>query len=231
MYLVKILASIVFLAAPAWAADDHQMITVTGEGQVEATPDMATMSLGVMTNGDTAQSALGANTAQLTAVLARLKAAGIEGRDIQTSGLSLGRNFDFSNSGQPPKVTGYFASNMVTVRVRALEGLGAVLDSAVADGANTLNDLGFGLQDPAPLMDKARGLAVADARHKAELYAAAAGVGLGKVLSISERAGYGAPMPMQMEMAGGFSKADAVPVASGEVGLTASVTMQFEIRD
>ncbi|MGB5870739.1 MAG: SIMPL domain-containing protein [Albidovulum sp.] len=230
MYLVKILASIVFLAAPAWAEGDHQLITVTGEGQVEATPDMATISLGVTTNGDTAQAALGANTAQLAAVLARLKAAGIEDRDIQTSGLSLGPSYDYNSSGQPPKVTGYIASNMVTVRVRALDGLGAVLDSAVADGANQLNGLGFGLQDPAPLMDKARGLAVADARHKAELYAAAAGVSLGKVLSISEHAGYGAPIPMQMD-GRMFAQAEAVPVASGEVGLTASVTMQFEIRD
>ncbi len=200
------------------------MITVTGEGVVEAAPDIATLTIGVTTEGETAAAALAANSAALEAVLARLTAAGIEPRDMQTSNLSLNPNWTGHDSGTPT-ISGFVASNMLTVRVRALDSLGAVLDASVADGANTLNGLTFGLANPEPVLDEARKEAVANARAKAELLAEAAGVKLGKIVSISETAAYQPPMPMFRQDAASA----APPVQGGELGMTASVSIFYEI--
>ncbi|AWB49199.1 SIMPL domain-containing protein [Gemmobacter aquarius] len=204
-------------------------ITVTGEGRAEAAPDLATISLGVTTQGETAGAAMDANSAALAAVVTRLKAAGIADRDVQTSNLSLNPNWQQNDGTQPPKIAGYVAMNVLTVRVRALDTLGEVLDSAITDGANTLNGISFGLDDPEPAMDKARIEAVQAAKARAELMVGAAGLKLGRVVSITEAGGYMPPMPMPMyRMEADMAK--AVPVEGGEVGLTASVTMVFEIK-
>lgn len=202
-------------------------ITVTGEGTVTAAPDLATISLGVTTQGETAAAAMDANTAALTAVLERVKAAGVEARDIQTSTLNLNPNWSNSDGSSMPVIQGYVATNMVQIRVRDLKGLGGVLDAAITDGANTLNGISFGLAEPEPAMDEARKDAVAKARARAELLTGAAGVGLGRIVTISEGGGYAPPMPMyRMEAA----MADApVPVEGGEVGVTATVTITWEI--
>jgi uncharacterized protein YggE len=211
---------------PARAEPPVPQITVTGEGRVDRAPDLATISLGVTTQGDTAAAAMAANSEGVAAVLANLAAAGIEPRDIQTSGLSLNPNWTGYGSSATPQIDGYTAMNSVTVRVRALDGLGTVLDAAVQDGANTLNGLTFGLADPDPAMDEARIKAVADAQRRAGLLAGAAGVTLGPVLTISESFGTGAPAPMYRMDAAASAP---VPVASGEVSLVASVTITWAL--
>lgn len=233
MRLFSIFTIILALSGPAWAAEaGPATITVTGEGQVEAAPDMATVSLGVTTEGDTASAALGTNSEAVAAVIARLKAEAIEDRDIQTSGLSLGPRYDYggSNGGQP-KITGYFAMNIVTVRVRDVAAVGGVLDGVVSEGANTLNGLSFGLEEDAAALDEARRRAVADAAHKAALYAEAAGVKLGRVLSISEPVGIQPRGPVMMAEASFAKGAADVPVATGEVNLGASVSIVYEIAE
>lgn len=199
-------------------------ITVTGEATITAAPDLATVSLGVTTQDATAGGAMRANSTALAAVMERLKAAGIADRDLQTMTLQLNPNWSNPESGQPV-ISGYTASNMLSVRVPDLTILGAVLDAAITDGANTLNGVSFGQSDPKPLQDAARKEAVADAIARAELLTKAAGVKLGRVLNISENAGYGDPMPM-MKAA---DMAQSVPVAAGEIGVTASVTIVFEL--
>lgn len=217
------------LTTPLWAAD-AATITVTGEGRVDSRPDMASISLGVTTQGDTAAAAMAANSTELARVLENLRASGIADRDLQTSGLSLNPNWDSSYSGTGvPKILGYVASNMVTVQVRALDSLGAVLDAAVSDGANTLNGVTFGLAEPEPVLDEARKRAVDDAKRRAGLLAEAAGVTLGKVMSISETGGYAQPGPM-FRM-GADAASAPVPVAEGEVSMTAMVTMTWVIAE
>ena len=211
------------IAAPALA---ENVITVTGEGTVQVTPDMATISLGVTTEGSSAAEAMAANSKALQAVIDRLKSAGIEDRDLQTSNLSLNPNWVGYDAGQTPKIAGYVASNMLSVRVRALDTLGTVLDASITDGANTLNGITFDLAAPRPAQDEARKAAVADAKARAELLTTAAGVKLGKIETIAESAGYGAPMPMFRDE---FKAASAVPVASGQIGMTASVTITYAI--
>jgi uncharacterized protein YggE len=201
-------------------------ISVTGEGRVDAVPDMATVSLGVTTQGATAAEALAANSAAVQAMLDRLTAAGIAARDIQTTGLSLNPLWSNYDSSPVQKIEGYAASNMVTVRVRALDGLGGVLDAAVTDGANTLSGLSFGLADPEPALREARAKAVQDARARAEVLAGAAGVKLGRVLSITE-GGLAGPSPMPMYRA--EAAMAPVPVAGGEVAMSVTATLVWEI--
>ncbi len=214
--------------ATALSAETPAQITVTGEGHMDASPDMATISLGVTTQGDSAAAALAANSTEIARVLENLRTAGIEARDLQTSGLTLNPNWAYDSNGNNPKITSYGATNQLSVRVRALDNLGGILDAAVRDGANTLNALEFGVAEQDALMDQARKLAVADAMRRARLLTDAAGVGLGPVVSIAESGGYSAPAPM-------FSmKADAagsapVPVAGGEISIAANVTMVFSL--
>ncbi|MDH2325612.1 SIMPL domain-containing protein [Cereibacter sp. SYSU M97828] len=224
MKIIKALALGTALALPVAAMAEAPRITVTGEGRVDARPDIATITLGVTTEGATAAEAMSGNSASLQTVLDRLKGAGVEDRDLQTSGLSLNPNWT-QTDGAAPSISGYIASNVLTVRVRAIDSLGGVLDAAVSDGANTLNGVTFDLADPAPVMDEARKLAVADALARARLLAEAAGVSLGDILSISEGGAVELPRPMfRMD-----SAAAGVPVAGGEVSRNASVTVEFAI--
>jgi len=201
-------------------------LTVTGTGMVETAPDLATVSLGVTTTQATAGAAMAANTKALAAVIARLKSAGIEDRDIQTSNLSLNPNWVTNPLGTASEVQGYIATNMVTVRIRSLDKTGSVLDAAVSDGANELNGLTFGLQDPRPLQDKARTMAVADAVAIATLLSQAAGTTLGPILSINEG---GAFEPMPAPMFRSVMESAPVPVEGGAMNISATVTIVFQI--
>lgn len=203
-------------------------ITVTGEATVQATPDMATIMLGVTTDGQTASDAMTANNAAVAAVITRLTQAGVEERDLQTSNLSLNPNWVGYDSGSMPTIAGYSAMNMLNVRVRDLSQLGTLLDASITDGANTLNGITFELASPRPVMDEARKAAVLDARARAELLAMAAGEVLGEVISISEQPNYNSPMPM---FRADSAAAGGVPVASGQVGLMASVTVTYQLAE
>jgi hypothetical protein len=229
-HLSTLAAAALIGAVPAHAheAATPPQITVTGEGQVEAAPDMATMTLGVTTEARTAAEAVSSNSAQLAQVLGRLRDAGVAERDLQTTGLTLNPNWQAPSEGGTPRITGYIASNMLTVRLRDLTATGGVLDAAIGDGANTFNGLSFGLSDPAPAMAEARRRAVADAMARAKLLTEAAGLTLGPVLSITEGGVRAQPGPMfRMEAAADM----AVPVAGGAVETAASVTMVFGLGE
>ena len=213
------------LAIPAGA---EGRIIVTGEGSVETAPDMATLSLGVTTEAKDAAEAMSTNSEATASVLERVAAAGVEPRDVQTSGLSLSPNWANDQSTGMNSIVGFVANNQVTVRVRDLKALGGILDDVVRNGANTFNGLTFGLQNPDPVMDEARKEAVAEALRKATLYAEAAGVTLGPIAELSERMG-GGPEPMYAR-SGAMMEA-AVPVAEGEVSISAQVTVEFEITE
>jgi uncharacterized protein len=228
MRILKTLAVTTALAlvfATAVSADTDRTITVTGEGIVQAAPDQATISLGVTTTAETAVDALAANSAALAQVIAQLKAAGVGEGDLQTSNLSLNPNWSNYESVSGSAISGYTASNLLNVRVRDLDALGSILDAAVSDGANTMNGITFGLVDPTPVLNDARTLAVADARARATVLATAAGVQLGPIETITEGGAFTGPAPMFREVSA------AVPIENGEVGMTASVTVTFEIAD
>ena len=229
-WIAPFVALALAFGTPAQAQEDQvARLSVSGTGEAAAAPDMATIRLGMTAQEETAAEALDATSDVVGRILARLAEFEIAPRDMQTSGLSLNpvyRRFD-RNENQPPEIVAFQATNQLSVRVRDLDRLGDILGAVTGDGANTLDGLSFGVSDPQPLLDEARRAAVADARQKAELYAEAAGVTLGRVLSLGEQGGgrpYPAPMA-EMRMA----SADAVPIAQGETGYSAAVTMVFEI--
>ena len=206
-----------------------RVITVTGEGQVDVAPDMAIISLGVTHEAKEAKAAMDATSKDVAAILERLNAKGIAPRDVQTSRFSLNPVWQNRNStsDQPPKISGFTASNAVTVRLRDMAALGSVLDDVISDGANHFNGLLFSVKDQKPLKDEARMLAIEDAMDRAALFAKASGVTLGPVQSVSELGGGGRPVMMEMAA----MRDGGAPVAAGEVSVTASVSMVFAILD
>ena len=217
------------LVTGAWAQEDR-LISTSGTGAVEAAPDMATITLGVTQEARLATEAMDAASAAARAVLTRVEQAGIAPRDVQTSDVSLQPVWsrDSVSNNTTPRVTGYVARNTLSIRVRDLDTLGAILDAVVQEGANTFNGLRFSLQNPEPVIAEARAAAVKDAMARAEQLAAAAGVTLGAVRSISESGGRF--RPEMMEMAAARVAAD-VPIAAGELSMTAQVSMVFEIAE
>jgi len=219
-------------APAAQAADKPATISLQGRGEISVAPDMAVVTTRVVTVGASAPEALQANTAAMAKVIADIKVAGIEAKDIQTSGFSIYPRYEdrkAAGRNEPPKIVGYEVSNGVTVRVRALDKLGTILDAVVASGANSVDGISFTVSDSNEKLDAARKDAVADARRKADLYAAAAGVKLGRILAISEDS-IATPRPyaLRMEKAMAMSAAP-VPVEAGEETLSATVSITWEI--
>jgi uncharacterized protein len=215
------------VAQTATMAD--RLITVTGEGSVAMTPDLAFVSLGVSKDAETANEALTAMSLAMTNVMTRLEAAGIDKTDIQTSQLSLDPRYDSSSYDGSLKMLGFTATTMVNVRVRDMAKLGGVLDAVVEDGANRFGGVTFDVVDRNAAMDDARRAAVADGRSRAHLFAEAAGVKLGDLVTLSENGGYYAPAPvMGARMA---ADAGSVPIAAGEVAIQTSVIMVYRIAE
>jgi uncharacterized protein YggE len=207
--------------APAHAAE--RLVTVTGEATVAVAPDAAVIRIGVTSQNKTAREASEANAKQMTAVLAAIKDTGIADRDVQTSRLSLQPQYDPNKSGTA-HLTGFQATNQVTVRIRDIDKLPVFLDRAIAAGANEMSGIEFVISEQSKLLDRARDDAIADARRKAELYAQAAGSKLGPVVSITEEGSAAQPRPIQAMRAG------AVPIAPGEQTLRATVTVSYELK-
>ena len=231
-----LLTSLVLLGGvslPAYAGT----ITIEGQGEVTAVPDMAMINSGVTTQGATAREALDANTAAMAELIAALKASGIEARDIQTSGFSVNPNYVYSDERDangyslPPKINGYQVSNTVTVVVRKRNTLGTILDKSVTVGANTVNGVSFSVADPSELYNQARKAAFADAQAKAELYAGVAGSALEDIVTISETQGFNQPQPIAMYAMRADAAAAPVPVEAGEMSFAISVNVQWELAD
>ena len=178
-----------------------RLVTVTGEATVTAAPDAAVIRVGVSSQGKTARAASDANAKEMTAVLAAINQTGIADRDIQTSWLSLQPQYDPSKAGAA-RLIGFQANNQVTVKIRDIGKLPAVLDRAIAAGANEMSGIEFVVSEQSKLLDKARAEAIADAYRKAELYANAAGMKVGRVVAIAEE-GSAPPSPVFRTMRAG----------------------------
>ena len=216
--------------APALAqapADFPSAVSVTGEASISVAPDIAFVDAGVATDAKTAHEASDANNVAMGKVMAALKGANIDARDIQTSRLSLQPQYAPNRSGPSP-IVGYRASNRVTVRIHDVTKVANVIDTLVGAGANDIGNVNFEVSQASKLLDDAREKAVADARRKAEIYARAAGVALGAPLSISEE---GAPQPaFRAKMAMPMAAAAPTPIAQGEETLSVSVAVTWAIK-
>ena len=202
-------------------------LTVSAQGVSRVAPDMAGITVGVTSQAATAAEAMNANAAAQRAVIDAVRGAGIGDGDIQTSGLNLSPMMDYAD-GRAPRVTGYQAQNLVTIRVTDLAALGQVLDAAVTGGANEINSITFMRDDAQSAEDDARRDAVATARHRAEVLAEAAGLRLGPVLVIRDGATQAPPMPMGMRAMDAKAEA-SIPVETGRVDINAAVEMDFAL--
>ncbi len=220
-------AFLIAAALAPWSAQAAErvdkLLTVIGEGTVAAAPDSAVIRLGVSSQGKTARAASDANAREMTVVLAAIKESGVADRDIQTTSLSLQPQYDPSKTGAA-RLIGFQANNQVTVKIRDVGRLPTVLDRAIAGGANEMSGIEFVVSEQGKLLDKARTEAIADARRKAELYAAAAGMKVGRVMAISEEGSAPPPRAFQALRAGA-----ATPIAPGEQTLRAVVTVSYEL--
>jgi uncharacterized protein YggE len=227
------LVAMLLVVAQAHAAENEfgRVISVTGEGKAATPPDMAVIQTGVVTYRPTATEALSANNESMEKILEVLKTFNIASKDIQTSGFHVSPEYKRDERGRTqPEIIGYRVTNQVSVKVLNLADLGKVLDALVRAGSNQVSGVSFGLEDPTGVLDQARNRAVADARSRAELYAQAAGVRLGKVLTISEQP-IEMPRPKAFVRSMAMESVSSVPVATGEQEVHARIHMVFGLED
>ena len=206
-------------------------ITVEGQASREVAPDIAVVSFGVSTNRPSAADASADNSRTATALLAAVKAAGIAERDVQTTQATLTPVFETDRNGATsPKIEAFRATNMVQIRVRNLAGVGQVVSRLFESGANALEGIDFTVSDPTPIVDELRAIATRDARHKAEIYADAVGVRLGRVLEIAPEIASSAPEPrfLKSRMAA-VASSEPMPVQAGVERLEARVNVTWEL--
>ena len=228
--LLSVLVTLLPLALPALADEAKPAtLTATGEGIVKAAPDIAVVTIGVVSNGRTAEAALASNASEMTDVVAAIKAAGIAEKDLGTAGFSVYPIYPpdrDQNPDLPSTVIGYRVTNELRVTIRDFAKAGAILDKVIAAGANQVTGISFELSDKIGPADQALKAAVADATRKAGLMAEAANLKLVRMHSLATReAGGPSPYPTaRFELA----KA-ATPIMAGQQQVTANVTAVFEI--
>ena len=202
-------------------------LSISAAGEVKIPPDQAIITLGVQTTQRTAAQAMADNAQRMNGVIAALRRQGLAGKDIQTSGINLSAQYDYQPN-TPPQLTGYQASNQVTVTVGDLARLGATLDAVTAAGANEIQGVGFGLKEPQVAEDAARLKAVKALQAKAELYAGAAGYHIGRMVSLSEGGGVQA-MPLAKVMSFARAAQATTPVEPGELTVRIDVSGLYEL--
>jgi hypothetical protein len=206
-------------------------IVVTGEGSVNVLPNHAQIRIGATTRTKTVKEAVDTNSKLMVAIIAALKDAGIAGNDIQTARFSIQPIYtpaiSVSSQSPPPepKLSGYNVSNHVNVTIREIGKVGELLDRAVAAGATDVGNVSFLVSDASKALDQAREAAIADARRKAEVFAKASGIRLGRVEWITEDTGSRPPVLTMMSR----TASAPVPIESGEDTLRVRVTVGFQI--
>ncbi|TCT02685.1 SIMPL domain-containing protein [Aquabacter spiritensis] len=227
---LMLMAALLFVpVAPAAAQETARAtLTVVGAGEARAVPDMATLSSGVVASAKTAEEALAGNSKVMADLVAAVRAAGVEQRDIATSAFSIQPQYSQppQNSREAPRVVGYEVRNTVTVTVRDLALLGGLVDRMVAAGANQAGALRYGVSEPGALEEKARLTALNDAMAQAKALAAGAGMRLTRLRRIAPAESGGAsPSPMLMK-----AEARGVPFEAGETVVEARVSLVYEIE-
>ena len=221
--------------SPAAAAD----VAISSQGpvvelqvsqQVLSDPDKATINAGVTTRGATAVQAMQANAAQMERVLAQVTSLGVPANRVQTSGITLNPQYDYSNN-QPPQFMGYEATNTVTLELRDLDRIGPVLDALVAAGATNLNGPMWAIVDDSTARQTAREGAFAEARKQAEDYARMAGFGSARLLAVEETLDYGTPMydRVALQSSAGAPPA-ATPTRPGQVATQVTLTVKYALE-
>lgn len=219
-------------------------ISVSADGKVTATPDLATVTIGVLSQGTTAVDVKNQNNDKVNKVIAFIKAQGIADKDITTSQFSFYPQQNYGGVMSPsgskvPTIVGYQGNQSVTVKVRGVDKdqavLEKILDGAVNNGANEINGINLSIENPDALQQQAQQIAIANAKVKAQALAKAAGLSLGKVVSISETGNnYPGPIPYALDsamgMGGAVAKSIAPNIQTGSQDITESMSVVFEVK-
>jgi uncharacterized protein YggE len=215
-------------AAAQTPARDPGRFVIDAVGEATAAPDLATVRVGVRAESDSAVEAMAEQREDMNAVISALRAAGVAEQDIQTSGLSLYARYSAQDRSGVSSISGYEAYNQVSAVVRDLSILGATLDALVEAGANDIQGIELGVEAADELADAARRDAVAKMAHRAELYADATGLRLGRLVELRESSGF-VPVERIVTTGARIGGADATPIAGGQLTVTVSVTGVYEI--
>lgn len=230
---VLLVALVLGACSPGIRADGSpavRTLSVNGTGRAFPTPDIAYIYIGVHTEEETAADAVETNNAQTEQVITALQDAGVDPNDIRTTNFSIWPNQQYSPEGQPTG-TRYVVDNSVFVTVRELDGLGDLLDSAIGAGANSINSIQFDVSEKDDALAQAREEAVKDAQEQAQQLAEAAGMTLGEVQSISFYDSAPVPYMDSFGKGGGGAVAEsAVPIQPGQLTLTVTVSISYEIK-
>lgn len=234
-----ILLSILLLLAltacagqPSPAAAPPRTLTVIGSGLVEQDPDIATVYVSVNSEHPAAEQAVSENNQRVQALMDTLQSAGIAPEDITTSNFSIWMSTPYEvydGTGEAPGNV-YTVSNSVSVTVRDISALGSILDQIVAAGASSISYVAFDVSDKSESEKQARALAVEDARAQAEELAAAAGVELGELLSITYPPVSQPSYSFDARAMGVGGGGGTVPIEPGSVQMSSSVQLIFAIR-
>lgn len=203
-------------------------LDISATGEVTRVSDLAIISAGVVTKAATAAAAIQQAANRMARVRTALTQAGIADRDIQTSNISLNPEYRYENN-QPPQLTGYSASNQLSVRFRDIANTGKILDALVREGANQINGPNLTIEKPETALDEARAKAVAAGRARADLYARSLGLRVARVVSVSESGG-NFPVPPPMVMMAERSQAADTKIDPGEQKLQVTLAMTFELQ-
>jgi uncharacterized protein YggE len=230
-------AAITVAALPAAAQSDARPVLIDGTvldvsatGTSTRVPDLAVIEAGVVTQASTAAVAMQQNNAQMTKVLAALRKSGVAERDIQTATINLSPQYRYAQN-EPPVITGYQASNQVSIRFRDIAKSGTILDTLVREGANNISGPNLTVDTPEGALDEARTDAIKKARARAELYAQAAGLKVDRILAISEGGSLPMPpVPMMAMRASAGMVADKLEVVAGERELNVTVSVRFLLK-
>lgn len=211
-------------------SNKSEAFTVTGEGTVSVKPDIATVMVGVQSQGATVKAVQDNLNTAINAVSEAVKKIGIHSNDIKTSNYNVNPNYDYNNGAQ--RIIGYQASSTLTIKVRNIETVNSIVDAATAAGANTIGGITFDVDDKTKAENEARTLAVADAKAKAELAAKTTGFTLGKIINYQESTGNNRIYPM-------YAKSDTVMEAgvgapttleTGSTDIILTVTLSYEVK-
>ena len=205
------------------------ILDVTARGSTTRVPDLATIRAGVVSDAATATAALNSNAERMTAVLGALKKVGINDRDIATDRVNLQPQYRYGDN-KPPVLTGYQATNTVSIRFRDISRAGKILDTLVTQGANTLDGPNLSIDKPDAALDEARLDAIKRARARADLYAKASGLGVERIVSISESGTEEGDRPRPlMYMRAAEAKAPTA-ISAGEQDVTVNLSVRFLLR-
>lgn len=206
---------------------ERNLITVTGTGEVEVEPNLAIINIGAEVTKPKAKDAFDANNKIMNRVKGVIEKMGIDKKDIKTIRFSLNPKYEYPSHGKR-KFIGYELSHIFQVKVRKLSKVPPLLDKVTETGANYIGGISFTIDNPEKYESEARKRAVKNAQAKARELAEAAGVKLGKIVSISE-GGYrpirgGTPLPKTFSLA-----AAPPPIEPGQLKIRITVTLQYEI--